>query len=129
MIDGELASIVVQAGAIGVLIFGIWILGFKVIPENRKAMDMIQTNFLTALRDHEDGHRTEVNTLIEGHKTAVDRISQGQDERLKMLDGVARTVDKVSARLDTQTNLLMTVIRNPNERTRSSDTRISSHGL
>ena len=48
MIDGELASIVVQAGAIGVLIFGIWILGFKVIPENRKAMDMIQTNFLTA---------------------------------------------------------------------------------
>ena len=71
--ETDLVAVIVQTGAVGLLFFVIWAVVFKAMPENRNAITTLQENFIDAVERHEDSHREEVKTIIEGHKEAVSR--------------------------------------------------------
>ena len=80
-------ALIVQTGAVGLAGFIVWVIAFKALPENRKAINQLQDNFIAAIERHEESHRAEVKTIVDAH-------TQGQDERLRMLNTMQQDMAK-----------------------------------
>jgi len=68
-------SIIVQAGSLGALLFVIWAIVFKVLPELTRFIESAQQRFAETIKTHEDDHRAEVRTLIDAHKEGLDKVA------------------------------------------------------
>ena len=107
-------ELLVQAGALGLLFFVLWAFVFRVMPDNRKAYDKMQENFIAAIERHEKGHRDEMTTICNAHERSLDKVTAGHDARTKMLIEMKQQI-KVS------TDLTKAALRSPSARTRRGD--------
>lgn len=107
-------ELLVQAGALGLLFFVLWAFIFRVMPENRKANELLQENFISAIERHEVGHRDEITTIVKSHERALDKATAGQEARTAMLA-------EMKTHMKAQTDLIKSVMRAPSSRTRRGD--------
>lgn len=103
-----------DAGALGVIVLFGSILLLKVWPAYLGQIKELVDKFDSALERHEDDHRTEMHTMAEAHRNALEAVARGQDRRTELLNQMA-------AQMQAQTVLIQSVIRPPSARTRASD--------
>lgn len=103
-----------DAGALGALVIVILALFMKVWPAYLEQIRQLVDKFDSALERHEHDHRTEMHTMAEAHKNALEAVARGQDRRTELLNDMA-------AQMKAQTVLIQSVIRRPDSRTRESD--------
>lgn len=113
----------VQYGAMGLLFFLFALVAFKILPEDRKSREKQIDLFAEALKDVEDRHNKDTELVLRSHESTINLIVGDNNRQNEMMQTITRNTEETSKILAAQTEVLRQLYRDPNTRSRATDSQ------